>query len=55
MRIFFDLKDILDGKPYDIKIVGGKYVVDKLKSKQPELETQKEVTLELDKEKEPKS
>ena len=55
LRIFFDLKDVLDGKPYNIKIVSGKYVTDKLKNKQPELKTQREMPLGLDKENEPKS
>ena len=34
LRIFFDLKEKLDEKPYDLRIVGGKYVTDKLKIKQ---------------------
>ena len=59
LRIFFDLKEVLDRKLYDLKTVGDKYVTVNLKNKavdkQPELETQKEITLELDKKKEPKS
>ena len=59
LRIFFGLKEVLDGKPYDLKTVGDKYVTvnlgNKVDDKQPELETQKEIPLELDEEKEPKS
>ena len=55
LRIFFDLKEVLDRKLYDLKTVGDKYVTVNLKNKavdkQPELETQKEITLELDKKK----
>ena len=55
LRIFFDLKEVLDRKLYDLKTVGDKYVTvnskNKAVDKQPELETQKEITLELDKKK----
>ena len=55
LRIFFDLKEVLDRKLYGLKTVGDKYVTVNLKNKavdkQPELETQKEITLELDKKK----
>ena len=58
LRIFFGLKEVLDGKPCDLKTVGDKYVTvnlgNKVDDKQPELETQKEIPLELDEEKEPK-